>query len=255
MLNLSVRNRKETSTRSAVFTEKLSNTEWVASETVIIIIDMWQEVELQQINERTNEMVPLMNSMLNSLRNKGVLIIHAPSEGIDFYIGQTARLNAENTASASNFPAGLEQWNYWISTAEETAGYPVSQTVCPPVDVHQHSGIGIHDNDAISTNSREIWNLMELHGIKNVLVAGMFSNVCVAGRPFGLRNWVRYGKNTLLIRDMTDVLYEDDLSPYISHFAANDLMTKHIEKYICSSILSSDITGTSPFQFNADGKN
>ena len=102
MLNLSVKNRKETSTRSTVFTEKLSNTEWVASETVVIIIDMWQKVELQQINERTNEMVPAMNSMLNSLRNKGVLIIHAPSEGIDFYTGQTARLNAENTASASN---------------------------------------------------------------------------------------------------------------------------------------------------------
>ena len=34
--------------------------------------------------------------------------------------------------------------------------------------------------------------------------AGVHTNMCVLGRPFGLRQMARLGKNTALVRDMTD---------------------------------------------------
>ena len=37
-----------------------------------------------------------------------------------------------------------------------------------------------------------------------LLWAGVHTNMCVLGRPFGLRQMARLGKNTALVRDMTD---------------------------------------------------
>ena len=50
-------------------------------------------------------------------------------------------------------------------------------------------------------------------GIKNVLLVGVHVNMCVVGRPFGLRNWVKYGKNAFLVRDLTDSMYNPAMPP------------------------------------------
>ena len=66
----------------------------------------------------------------------------------------------------------------------------------------------IKDGDAISDSGIEIWNLMEQRGIKNVLLLGVHLNMCVVGRPFGLRNMATAGKNVALVRDLTDTMYD-----------------------------------------------
>ena len=61
--------------------------------------------------------------------------------------------------------------------------------------------------DAISDSGVEIWNLLEQRGIDNVILLGVHANMCVLGRPFGLRQMAKNGKNAVLMRDMTDTMY------------------------------------------------
>ena len=53
----------------------------------------------------------------------------------------------------------------------------------------------------------ENWNLLEARGIENVMILGVHTNMCVLGRPFGLRQMAHNGKNVVLVRDLTDTMY------------------------------------------------
>jgi hypothetical protein len=106
--------------------------------------------------------------------------------------------------------------------------------------------------DAISDSGVEIWNLLEQRGIKNVMLMGVHTNMCVLGRPFGLRQMAKNGKNVVLVRDMTDTMYNPARSPHVSHFTGTDLIVEHIEKFVCPTITSDQLAGGKPFRFSGD---
>jgi hypothetical protein len=58
--------------------------------------------------------------------------------------------------------------------------------------------------------------------------------------------------NVVLMRDMTDLMYNSKMPPYVNHFAGLDLIVDYIETYVCPSILSTDFTGTKQFRFKGD---
>ena len=61
----------------------------------------------------------------------------------------------------------------------------------------QIAAIEIVDGDAI-TDSAEAFYLMRQRGIENVLIMGVHVNMCVLGRPFGIRQLVLQGMNVAL---------------------------------------------------------
>jgi hypothetical protein len=60
------------------------------------------------------------------------------------------------------------------------------------------------------------------------------------------------GKDAALLRDLTDTMYNPERAPYVSHFAGNDLIIAHIEKYVCPTITSDQFLGGTPFRFEGD---
>ena len=75
------------------------------------------------------------------------------------------------------------------------------------------------------------------------MLMGVHTNMCVLGRPFGLRQLVLHGKNALLVRDLTDTMYNSRKWPYVSHFQGTDRIIEHIEKFVAPTITSTDLTG------------
>ena len=76
--------------------------------------------------------------------------------------------------------------------------------------------------------------------------------MCVLGRPFAIRQMVHLGKDVLLMRDMTDSMYDSDSAPFVDHFTGTDLVVEHVERYWCPSFTSSDLTGRMAFRFAED---
>ncbi|MEO6785914.1 MAG: GDSL-type esterase/lipase family protein, partial [Chthoniobacteraceae bacterium] len=107
------------------------------------------------------------------------------------------------------------------------------------------------DRDAISDSGTEIWNLLEARGIQNVILMGVHLNMCVTGRPFGLRQMAKNGKHVVLMRDLTDSMYNPQRWPFVSHERGTELFIQHVEKRICPTITSDQILGGKPFAFSA----
>lgn len=106
--------------------------------------------------------------------------------------------------------------------------------------------------DYVSDRGDEVWNILQQHQIKHVILVGVHTNMCVLGRPFGLRQMVRAKKNVVLMRDMTDTMYNPKRWPYVSHFEGTRRIITHIERYVCPTISSDQIIGDSEFRFAAD---
>jgi type 1 glutamine amidotransferase len=112
--------------------------------------------------------------------------------------------------------------------------------------------LDIVDGDVISDSGSEIAGLFWDRGIKNVILMGVHTNMCVIGRSFGLRNMLRLQFNVALMRDLTDTMYNPESWPYVSHFSGTNLIVEHIEKFVCPTLLSADFTGKKQFRFSGD---
>src|SRR4029077_15706353 len=99
----------------------------------------------------------------------------------------------------------------------------------------QIATLKIEPGDAV-TDSDEAYYLMRQRGIDNVIVMGVHTNMCVLGRPFSIRQMVYQGKNVVLMRDLTDTMYNPKSAPRVSHFTGTDLVVSHIERHWCPSI-------------------
>ncbi len=106
--------------------------------------------------------------------------------------------------------------------------------------------------DGISDRGDEIYSFCQNRGIKNIVLMGVHTNMCVLGRPFGIRQMVRVGMNVVLARDLTDAMYDPREYPYVSHTRGTELVVEHIEKYWCPSILGADLTKVIPGSADPD---
>ncbi|MHC4755895.1 MAG: ThuA domain-containing protein [Planctomycetota bacterium] len=260
-LLLNARNRIETSTPGE-FQIVNQVLKWDPHKTAVIVCDMWNQHWCKAATSRTGELAVQINSLVSIARSNGMLVVHAPSSTMKFYKDHPARKNAQSARQAENIPDDIGKWCRWINPDEKTVGYPIDDSdggcPCKPKCKggnpwkRQIGTIEINDEDAISDSGVEIWNLLEQRGIENVILMGVHTNMCVSGRPFGLRNMARYGKNVVLVRDLTDTMYNPAMRPYVSHFTGTDLIIEHIEKYICPTITSAELTAQPPFRFKDD---
>ena len=234
--------------------------EWDPAKTAVIVCDMWDKHWCQGATGRVAELAPRMNRFLCDARKRGVLIVHAPSSCMDAYAEHPARKRAQEAPKAE-LPGFLGGWSGKLDS-EKDAKWPIDQSdggcdcrpKCPgghpwkrQIDV-----IEIHEADAVSDSGVEIGNLLQDRGIENVILLGVHTNMCVIGRPFGLRNMVRFGRNVLLVRDLTDTMYNSRSEPKVSHVRGTELIVEYIEKYVCPTITSSDLLGGPALRFKQD---
>ncbi len=217
-----------------------------ARETAIIICDMWDKHWSRGASERVDRMVPRMNEVVKAARAKGVTIVHCPSDTIAFYQDAPARkrvLDAPRVAMPKEQPHDdppqpVDSSDGGSDTGEKPWFKAWSR---------QHPGIEIDQQlDGISDNGQEVWSFLHQRGVKNVIIMGVHTNMCVLGRSFAIKQMVRRGMNTMLVRDLTDAMYNPARYPYVSHEDGTRLVIEYIEKFWCPSIASEDLLGSTP---------
>lgn len=260
--------------RSSTGRPVLVKEQWLPSRTAMIVCDMWDLHHCRNAVIREGEMAPRMNQVLEKARQAGVLIIHAPSSCMKPYEGSPARERAKAAPASARLPDKIGEWCRQIP-AEEQAVYPIDQTdggedddpaeharwaaeltakgLNPKAPWTKQTDVLRIDQakDAISDSGTEIWNLLEARGIDNVILMGVHVNMCVAGRPFGLRQMAKNGRHVVLMRDLTDAMYNPARWPFVSHRRGTELFIEHVERHICPTVTSDQVLGDGkPFAFS-----
>jgi acetyl esterase/lipase/nicotinamidase-related amidase len=259
-LKLRLRSQKETAPKSGQFETVVREQTWQAPETAIVVCDMWDAHTCPNAAQRVAEMAPRMNEVLKAARSRGVLIIHCPSDTMKFYADHPGRKLAQQAPKVET-ARPLERWCYLDKDREPPLPIDDSDGGCdcertwkkgdPYPWTRQIATLEIMDGDAI-TDSAEAYYLMRQRGIKNLIVMGVHTNMCVLGRPFSIRQMVYQGMNVALMRDLTDTMYNPAMAPFVSHFEGTDLVVGHIERYWCPTLISGDLLDGKAFRFPGD---
>lgn len=274
-LALTLRDLKEVPGGDGKVERRTLEERWDPAKTAIIVCDVWDLHHCRNAVRRLEEFAPRLNGVLKDARKRGIAIIHAPSDCMPAYEDHPARKRAVETPKAAKLPRDIESWCSRIP-AEEKADYPIDQSDGGEDDDPQEHAewaaklekLGRNPampwkrqldtieidpgRDYISDRGDEVWSILEARGIENVILAGVHTNMCVLGRPFGLRQMVRNGKHAVLMRDMTDCMYNPKRRPFVDHFTGNDLIIAHVERYVCPTITSDQFLGGVPFRSRSD---
>lgn len=243
------------------FYQVQSEESWNENETALIICDVWDSHHCVNAVRRVQEIAPRIDALAKTMRARGATIIHAPSDCMPFYQGHAARERAKTTKIASNVPKDLDRWCDRIPS-EEFAPYPIDQSDGgEDDDLLEHAqwaktleSMGrnpklpwkqqiatIHidnEKDFVTDVGSEVWNILEDKSIRQVLICGVHTNMCVLGRPFGLRQLSQNGKRVFLVKDLTDTMYNPARWPFVNHFSGTDLVIDHIERYVSATVTS-----------------
>jgi nicotinamidase-related amidase len=213
-----------------------------SNQTAIIICDMWDKHWCSGATSRVEGLARRMEPVLEQARANSILIIHAPSETMSYYANAPGRLLAQRAAQID----------------APTEILPIANE--PPLPIDDRDGgcdtpgdkefqawhretplLEIAPGDVISDNGHEIYNVLREHGINTVLMMGVHANMCILNRSFGIRQLTKWGVRCILVRDLTDAMYNPASAPHVSHSAGTELVIEHIEKFWSPSVLSDDL--------------
>jgi type 1 glutamine amidotransferase/nicotinamidase-related amidase len=257
-LVMHLRAREESPPGSGQFRPVQQTARWQGAKTAIVVCDMWDRHWCQGATRRVAEMAPRMNEVLAAARQRGVLIIHCPSSCMEAYKDTPMRKLALGAAPVET-ATPLLRWCHLDKDREgslpidDTDGGCDCEPRCPQGNPwrRQIDTLQIAEGDAV-TDSAEAFYLMKQRGIENLIVMGVHTNMCVLGRPFSIRQMVRQGQNVVLMRDMTDTMYNSRMRPFVPHVRGTELVVEHIEKFWCPTVASTDFVAGAEFRFAED---
>ena len=207
--------------------------------TAVIVCDMWDKHWCRGATERVGALVLKMEPFLRAARERGIQIIHAPSETMDFYRDAPERkriLALERIAP----PAPLPLSDPPLPIDDKRGGCDTGDSFYKAW-TREHPGLTIAPSDVISDNGDEIYSFLRARGIGTLLVMGVHANMCILNRSFAIKRMTSLGIRSILVRDLTDAMYNPEDSPHVSHDAGTALVIEHIEKYWAPTTTSGEL--------------
>jgi nicotinamidase-related amidase len=225
---------------------------WRADETMFIIVDMWNKHPFLNGVEAVREMMPWFNDVVKHARTLGVQIIHSPTEpAMGPYHSHPAHQYLASFPTVPLPPAlPHDEYPMPLNVDDQGANGPILEVGTTARGYAQIEGLDIvfEENgpkDGICEPLQPVWNLMQARGIRHVIVAGTAANMCVMGKPLGIRNLVCHGIEVVAARDMVRPMYNPASPPYVNMAEATRMMGEYYEKFWCPTVTGRDILQSS----------
>ena len=207
--------------------------------TAIVICDMWDKHWCSGATQRVDAMVKRMEPVLQAARKAGVLIVHAPSDTMQFYKDAPQRRLAAELQRVK--PTTVRELVAPPLPIDDTDGGCDTGESMYKAWTRQHPGLTVAPDDIISDNGEEIHTLLKLRGRTDLLIMGVHTNMCILNRSFAIRQMTKWGMRCILVRDLTDSMYDPKDRPFVSHDQGTELVIEHIERHWAPSVLSRDL--------------
>ena len=223
--------------KESALTEKVN-----PAECAVVLCDIWDKHWCESATKRCGELAPVAEAVAKKCRERGMFIVHCPSDTMDFYKDSPARLRMKEFSKVE-FPKALALPDPPLPIDDKDGG-------CDDVPApkmfrawkSQHPAITIDAaRDGVTDNGQEVYNALKAKGITTLFVMGVHTNMCVLHRTFAIKQMTRSGVKCVLIRDVTDAMYNPASKPNVSHDEGTSLVIQHIEKFWCPTCLSKDL--------------
>jgi nicotinamidase-related amidase len=219
--------------------------QYPASETALVIVDMWDKHWCTGANLRGAPIAEKINAAAKRARDKGILVVHAPSDTMDFYKNDEARKRIFSVPLLNTIPEPVKAADYPLPIDDSDGGSDSADQYAPNTKVwtRQTEKIAIDQSRDIICGDEGslLFSYLHAKGIKFIIYMGVHTNMCILNRSFAIRKMLKWGMLPLLVRDLTDAMYNPAMPPYVSHDEGTALIINYIEKFYCPTIDSKQI--------------
>lgn len=200
----------------------------------VIAVDVWNHHWCKTATMRVDALVPRIHQALEGARALGMTVMLCPSDVVENYAGfrQRERVLA--------MPLG-----------------PVPKVVdasCPPVPDAggcacgrercggnygwdgMHPGLRIGEDDLMPDTQAEVYAVCKARGLTHLVYVGFHTQVCLLGKPMGLRAMKTAGFRCVLARDMTDAHPGYDPSRGFTPDLNTGQVVEHFERHLSPTI-------------------
>ena len=243
-LRLPLRSRVEAFKGSGVWEEVRLDEAFPIAQTAILICDMWDKHWCSGAARRVETLALRMAPVIDEARARGIQIIHAPSETMEFYKDWPQRQRMLRIAKIEP-PAPLGLTDPPLPIDDRDGGCDTGDSSYKAW-TREIAALPMGAADVISDDGPQIYSFLRERGIRNLLVMGVHVNMCVLNRSFAIKKMTNWGIRCVLVRDLTDSMYNPKDRPYVSHDRGTESVVEHIERYWCPSVASADLMKALP---------
>ena len=200
----------------------------------VIAVDVWNFHWCKTATMRVDAFVPRMNKALEAARALGMKVMLCPSDVVENYAGYPQR---EVIFALPNVMAPK-----------------VMDVTCPPVPDAggcacgsercavnygwdgMHPDLMIGEGDLMPDTQAEVYAICQKYGLTHLIYLGFHTQVCLLGKPMGLRAMTEAGLKCVLARDMTDAHPGYDPSRDFTPDLNTAQVVEHFEKHLAPTI-------------------
>ena len=204
----------------------------------IVVVDMWNYHWCKTAAMRVGSLVPRMNRVLDAARQMGMTVMLCPSDVVDNYVGWPQR---EKIFAMPRFevPPLLK---VECPKPQDPGGCACGRERCV-VNYGwdgMHPDLKIDANDLMPDTLEDVYSLCRQRGLTHLIYCGVHTQVCLLGKPMGLRNLKAAGLSCILARDLTDAHPGYDPARDFTPDLNTSQVVEHFERYLAPSVNMAD---------------
>jgi nicotinamidase-related amidase len=200
----------------------------------VIAVDVWNYHWCKTATMRVDAFVPRINKALDAARALGMTVMLCPSDVVDNYVGFPQR----EKVFAVPLVEVPKVMDVTCPAAPDAGGCACGRERCA-VNYGwdgMHPGLRIGDDDWMPDTQAEVYAICRKLGLTHLIYVGFHTQVCLLGKPMGLRAMKSAGLRCVLARDMTDAHPGYDPSRNFTPDLNTAQVVEHFEKYLAPTI-------------------
>jgi hypothetical protein len=204
----------------------------------IVVVDPWNFHWCKTATMRVDALIPRINRALDASRELGMTVMLCPSDVVDNYVGWPQR---EIVLAMEKRPEPLLQ-EIPCPAPPDGGGCACGHDRCVPNygwDA-MHPNLKIGADDLIPDTLQDVWTICQDRQLTHLIYMGVHTQVCLLGKPMGLRNLKAAGMQCILARDMTDAHPGYDPQRNFTPDGHTAEVVAHFERYLAPTISMAD---------------
>ena len=173
----------------------------------ILTVDAWHYHWCRTWRNRAGSLMPRFNYSFDAARRLGVTLLFSPTNAMRDLNDSPQR---KNTLSLPNYSLPA------LSNLPDPYPGSLRFGMCEcglGDDCHytnnvnnQHPDLKMRDNEYIALTQQEAYNVLRHRGITHIIYAGFATNMCMWGKPTGMKYMRQFGFRCMAARDLTEAI-------------------------------------------------